>query len=404
MSTTVKTSSTVCVVGAGPVGLFTTLLLAQAGIDVAVFEREYAIVQSPRAMGYFDVTQDEFRKAGILDEVRETGLLNDQGLTWRRPRDGGILAGLPGGPDPSRYPIQLGQHVVGEIILKRLEQYPHVQVHFGHELQHLEQVDSQGTVVTTYAGGWEHTSKYLVGADGGKSAVRKLTGIELQGFTWEEFQMVALNIEYDLSSYGWGPGNAVVGDGVWGIVAKIGKGEVWRVAFGIPTSELDPDIPFDEERERERARVKLAKLLPGTNGEAVIDMISLYRLRQLCADAFVQGRIALAGDAAHLTSPVGGLGLTTGLLDAALLARNLKQIITESGPLSLLKAYGETRRDVFQNVTSPSAIFHTRLLTGTDEKDVATREEFLEKVNARDFGYLKKIGETYEKITSTRDI
>ncbi len=103
-----------------------------------------------------------------------------------------------------------------------------------------------------------------------------------------------------------------------------------------------------------------------------------------------------------MTSPVGGLGLTTGLLDAALLGRTLKKIISESQPLSLLSSYGETRRDVFQNVTSPAAIFHTRLLTGKSAEDVARRKEFLEKVNARDFSYLKTIGEAYSKITSTR--
>ncbi|KAJ0418795.1 hypothetical protein BJY00DRAFT_314706 [Aspergillus carlsbadensis] len=103
--TITKTSSKVCVVGAGPVGLFTTLLLAQAGIDVAVFEREDAIVNSPRAMGYFNVMQAKFKKVGILDEIREAGLVNSQGLKWRRPYNRGILASLPGGPDPSYYPI-----------------------------------------------------------------------------------------------------------------------------------------------------------------------------------------------------------------------------------------------------------------------------------------------------------
>jgi 2-polyprenyl-6-methoxyphenol hydroxylase-like FAD-dependent oxidoreductase len=252
---------------------------------------------------YFDVTQAEFKKAGILDEIREAGLVNDQGLKWRRPRDGGILAGLPGGPDPSHYPIQLGQDVVGEIILKRLAGFPNVEVNFGHELLHLEEIDVDGTVVTRYAGGLEHTSQYLVGADGGKSTVRKLVGIKLEGFTWEEFQMIALNIEYDLFSFGWAPGNAVVGDDIWGIVAKIGKGNLWRVAFGIPTAELDPEVPYDEERERARAQEKLAKLLPGRTDQARIDKISLYRLRQLCADTFVRGRIALAGDAAHVRHP-----------------------------------------------------------------------------------------------------
>jgi 2-polyprenyl-6-methoxyphenol hydroxylase-like FAD-dependent oxidoreductase len=214
-------------------------------------------------------------------------------------------------------------------------------------------------------------------------------------------------------------------------VANIGKGNLWRVAFGVPTSELNAEEPYDQARELTRARVALNKLLPGPTDEAVIENISLYRLRQLCADTYVKNRVALAGDAAHvstipsefnnliafvrktnlltslllqMTSPIGGLGLTTGLLDAALLARNLKKIILDSEPLSLLEIYGETRRDVYLNAAKPAAIFHTRLLTGTSEADVARRQEFIEAVNKRDFGYLKKnVGEAYGKLSSTRD-
>ncbi|KAL4996700.1 hypothetical protein BDV10DRAFT_186938 [Aspergillus recurvatus] len=247
------------------------------------------------------------------------------------------------------------------IILKRLAELPKVQVNFGHEMQHLEQIDTDGP-----------------------SLQSTLVGINMYRSTWKISILSLLTFEYDLTSLRWAPGNEVVGDGIWSIAATLGKGNLWRVAYGIPTTGPDPDVPFDEERE-------------------LIGMISFYPLRQLCADTSAQGRIALAGDSAHLTSPVGGLGLTTGLLDAAVLARTLKQIILEAAPLTLLESYGGSWRDVFQNVASPSAIFHTRLLTGTDAKDTATREEFLGKVSKLDFGYLKKIGETYEKITSARD-
>lgn len=91
------------------------------------------------------------------------------------------------------------------------------------------------------------------------------------------------------------------------------------------------------------------------------------------------------------------------MLDAALLGRVLKQIILESKPLSLLEGYGKTRKDVFENVSSPSAIHHTKMVTGMDAESIAMREEFLEKVNKRDFSYLGKLGQVYQKITSTAD-
>lgn len=105
----------------------------------------------------------------------------------------------------------------------------------------------------------------------------------------------------------------------------------------------------------------------------------------------------------QVTSPIGGLGLTTGILDAALLARTLKKIIKESAPLSLLETYGEIRRDIFENIANPSAIMHTRMLTGKNAESVAMREEFIEKVKQRDFEYLKKLGSVHQKLSSTLD-
>ncbi|KAJ4179564.1 hypothetical protein NW767_014600 [Fusarium falciforme] len=271
-------------------------------------------------MGYFDVVQDEFRKAGILEDVEKESLRNTQGLKWRKPKDGGYLAELPGGPNPNQGPLQLGQHDVAKIILRHLEKYSHVEVNFGHTLKTLEQSEADGTVITGYSvDGKEntrsHTSRFLVGSDGGKSTARQLLGVRLEGFTWEDFQMAAVNIDYDLGAYGWAPGNAVVGDDVWAIVANIAEGTLWRVAYGISSAELDPEEPFDEEREQLRCRQKLAKILPGPTHQAEIKMLSLYQPRQMCATAFVQGRVALAGDSAHV-SPASFLHPSTLVKDA----------------------------------------------------------------------------------------
>ncbi|KAH8894412.1 FAD/NAD(P)-binding domain-containing protein [Thozetella sp. PMI_491] len=396
-------SSTICVVGAGPVGLFTALLLAQAGISVAVFEKEQQIVQSPRAMGYFGVTQDEFRKAGILDDIRREALVNNQRLRWRRPKDGECIVEIPGHAEL----LQLGQHDVAKIILRHLLKYPHAEVNFGNSLEFL--VQDQSGVSTQYSVATsgivrEHTSNFLVGADGGKSSVRKHIGAQLEGFTWESFQMMALTIEYDLASLGWAPGNVVLGDDIWAIIAQVGKGTTWRIAYGIPRAELDPSEPYDEERERSRCLRTIENLLPGPTEEAVITTFSLYQPRQMCATKFTHGRVALAGDSAHLTSPLGGLGLTMGILDSALLARVLKKVILESQPLELLESsYGEIRRDVFQNVANPAAIFQTQIVVGSNEEDLAKRQEHLEHVRNQDVAYLKKYGEVYSKITSTSD-
>lgn len=231
-------------------------------------------------------------------------LVNDQGLTWRGPKDTSILAEIPGGPNPN---IQVGQHEVGKIILDHLTQYHNVEVNFGHSLQSLEQNEVDGTVISRYTFGpngniREHKSHFLVGADGGKSTTRKFINSRLEGFTWEDFQMIASNVEYDLDAQSWGPGNMVLGDDIWAIVAKVDKNNLWRVAYGVNKSELDFEKPYDKERELARCRSRLAKLLPGPIEQAEIKGISLYRLRQMSATEYVCGRVALAGDSAHVSS------------------------------------------------------------------------------------------------------
>lgn len=247
------------------------------------------------------MTQAEFRKAGILEDIRAEALINTEKLRWRKPRDGECLAEIPGSAEL----LQLGQHDVAKIILRHIAKYPCAEVHFGYSLQSLEQSDlevSSRFSVSAKAIFRKHTSKFLIGADGGKSTVRKQSGITLEGFTWESFQMMAVTIEYDLASHGWAPGNVVIGDDIWAVVAQVGKGITWRVAYGIPRTELDPDEPYDEEREQARSRRAIAKLLPGPTEKAVIDTLSLYQPRQMCATEFTKGRIALAGDSAHVST------------------------------------------------------------------------------------------------------
>lgn len=104
----------------------------------------------------------------------------------------------------------------------------------------------------------------------------------------------------------------------------------------------------------------------------------------------------------QLTNPVGGLGLTTGLMDASLLGRILKQVIVErkeSGPL--LQAYAEMRRDVFLNITNPTAMTNRKRLLGTDEETAREREEFFDKINKSDEPFIMGLVKTEMSLASS---
>ncbi|KAJ9143471.1 hypothetical protein NKR23_g6577 [Pleurostoma richardsiae] len=321
-------TSTVTIIGAGPVGLFTALALAKAGIDVVVFDSEKDVLTSPRAMIYLTVVLDEFMKMGLYDDLLEAGYANETGLSWRKP-GGQVLAkltGMPGHPV-----IQLGQHDVARIMLNHLRRHENVRVEFNTRLVEFEQ--SGETVKAIIESGAErktrkHTSQYLVGADGGKSTVRHILGIPLEGFTWNDFDVVAANIDYDVESLGWEPGNFIVDEQYWAVVARLGKGSSWRVASG-------------------------------------------------------------------------GLGLTTGFLDAALLGNVLKEIIKDGQPLARLQEYGQERRYRFLEYTNKAAITNRKRLLSTASEDVEEREEFFAQLNERNPAIFKRLLDEEFGISST---
>ncbi|CZR50380.1 related to 3-(3-Hydroxyphenyl)propionate 2-hydroxylase [Phialocephala subalpina] len=404
-----QSSSAVTIIGAGPVGLYAALLLGRAGIDVQVFDAEQFVSQSPRAIAYFPVVLGDFKKSGIYDDVVAAGFKNTIGVSWRKPKTGGQLAHL-GGNDPTKFAIHLGQHDLANIILAHLKKYPSVRLQFDARLEGLDNLVSEDRVIAHLVRGPEkvvvrHVSRFLIGADGGRSTARKLLGIPLEGFTWSDFQIIAANIIYDLDTFSdWGPANFIVDPELWSVVAKTGtkteKGYEWRVATG------ERDVggeEWDEEKALIRLRKRLELLLPGPTEEAEVVKISPYKMHQRCASTFRNGNVVLAGDAAHLTNPVGGLGLTTGLMDSSLLAPALKKILLEGEPSTLLDSYAETRRGVFLNYTNPTATANRQRLLSTDADTVKEREDLFAKINKPDIPFLKDMFEAELSICSTRD-
>ncbi|KAK0124481.1 hypothetical protein ONS95_009433 [Cadophora gregata] len=404
-----ETSSAVAIIGGGPVGLYAALLLGQAGIETHVFERESHVLQTPRAAAYFPVTLDEFKKSGIHDDVVNAGFKNTVGVSWRKPKDGGVLAFLGGG-DPDKFAVHLGQHELSNIILGHLKKYPNVTVRFGTTFVELEEEATKDQVRTHLLYGPDgtpqsHVSRFVVAADGGKSSVRKFLDIPLEGFTWKDFRIVAANIEYDLENESdWGTASYIVDPELWSVVAKLGKGPFWRIASSETLIDGDSTDSWNEAEGLKWMQRRLAAVLPGNTEKAKIIKLSPYRIHQRCASTFRKGNIVLAGDAAHLTNPTGGLGLTTGFMDAALLVRVLKQILIDGQSSALLDFYAETRRKVFLEYTSPTAIANLLRLKGTDPEVQKEREYYFDSINKRDTEFLINLGESELGVSSTWNV
>ena len=358
----------IIVAGAGPVGLVLALSLAQAGIPVLVLEAGAALVQSPRAVVYHPPSVAVLDRLGLLPALREAGVLKHN-YQWRTV-EGEILAAIDSSvlrPGDTDYPynLHLGQHRLAEIVLAALLRLDGVEVRWNHRVTAVAQ-DSAGVDVTasTPEGDVVLRAPWLVGADGAGSGVRQALGLPFEGITWPEW-FVATDIRFDFERHGFTEANFVLDPVHWAVIPKISHDGLWRFTYGEP-----PDVPRDALRAR--AEAKMRALLPG-GATPDMEAFAPYRVHTRCTDRFRVGRVLLAGDAAHIVNPVGGLGLTGGILDAAALGTALiARWHDAAGGERALDHYAAERRRIFTEIVAPTADENKRRLM---EADPARRQQ-----------------------------
>ncbi|KAH8648251.1 hypothetical protein BGZ61DRAFT_277811, partial [Ilyonectria robusta] len=379
---------TVLIVGAGPVGLFTALKLAQKGIDVVVIDSEPHVLKSARATTYMPIVLNEMEKVGLVDDLLKAGHTNREGVSFRKTNAQGgevlgalMMAAIPKGAVKYDFTgIHLGQQAVGELILKHCEAQKSFRVLWQHRFAGLKQQDDMKPIEVVAAspmGEKFFTCDYLVGADGAGSSVRRSLCIPFEGFTWNDFRFVASNVKYDFEKYGFTTANMIVDEEDWAVIARTGPGDdPWRVAFGLRT-----DVPMGDLMEH--LKEKYERLLPGPR-PLKYDLVSAnpYWAHQRVAKTWNVGRVVLAGDAAHSNNPIGGLGLTTGFLDAAALGNCLIRIIRHGEkPDELFSRYESVRRAAWVNYTNKASTDLKLRLHSTDPQIVADRQAFFDALN-----------------------
>ncbi|MXP40319.1 monooxygenase [Altererythrobacter soli] len=344
------------VVGGGPTGFITALGLAQAGADVLLIEAEDAVIDSPRAAVYHWSTLDGLERLGIRDEAERIGF-SKRDYLWlvrktgeRIEYDLSVLDGRTAFP----YNIHLGQDRLAEIARDRLSSMGNAEIRFGTRLTGLTQDEDRVRTEVEGPGGAEILeTRYLVGADGAGSTVRKALGLAFDGFTWPE-RFVATNVHHGFDAAGYGLTTMVI-DEQWGaVIVKISRDGLWRCTYM-------ENAALPEETYLERVPDAYEHLLPAEGGYR-LDRAAPYRMHQRCAETFRKGRVMLVGDAAHVTNPTGGLGLTGGLFDAFALWPTLAAVLLEGADPALLDRWADDRWRIFVEKTSPQAIANKRLV------------------------------------------
>jgi 3-(3-hydroxy-phenyl)propionate hydroxylase len=369
-------SKTLVIVGAGPVGTVLALAAAQREFQVVVLEAEDHVVDEPRAATMHPSTLDMVADLGLLDDILAEGLLARYFDFWDRPTrslvarlDHEVLRGLTAHP----YVVQVEQHKVVNMALRRLADLDNVEVRFGTPVTGVAQ-DAGGAVAFTAAG--PVRGDYLVGTDGGRSTVRKAMGIEFEGYTWPERFLVLTTLFDFQQELDFSYRNYIADPQEWVNLFKVagndGLGR-WRAVFPTGADETDEQALSDS-----GTSYRLRRLSLTVDPAAQLVHRKLYNVHQRVARSFRAGRVFLAGDAAHVNNPIGGLGLNCGIHDAVELAETLGS--ASSAGSSVLDRYEARRRPVNIEFVQQQTVNNKKRLEEKDPERIKERQAELAAV------------------------
>jgi 3-(3-hydroxy-phenyl)propionate hydroxylase len=359
----------VLIAGAGPVGLTLAAALSEFGISTLILEPTLELSTAWRASTFQPSTLELLESLGCTPKMLELGLVAP---TYQiRDRQVGVLAefDLSEIADRTRYPfrLQLEQYKYSQILIDRLQSSSSNTLLRGLSVTDVSQNAKAVEVSAVDAEGDRHTyqARYVAAADGASSTVRKALGIEFTGMTYaERFLILSTPFNYqkhlpDLSlvNYIWDPVEPLM-------LLRIP--DVWRVMFTIPQTVDEASLNTPAAIQQRMRNVV------GADDKTTFEVASVqsYRVHQRIAERFRDGRVMLIGDAAHINSPVGGLGLNSGIHDALDLAVRLDRVLS-GGSESELDRFAQVRRAVALNVVRQLSHRNTRQMT----EHVATKRQ-----------------------------
>ena len=331
----------VIIVGAGPIGLVATYWLARLGIPVVTLEREAGVPADMRASTFHPPSMDLMEEFGITPKLVAAGVpapkwqIRIHETKESVVFDLGVLAQDTAHP----YRLQCEQARLNRILVGEIEKLDNVDLRFGAEVSEVTQ-DGNGVAVTATRGGKTEvlTGRYVIGADGARSIVRKSFGIDFHGkaypetltltvtdFRFEDHIPGLLNVNYHWRE-----------EGNYSLM-KVPF--AWRSGARLREGQDLSDVLSDEAAERHFQTIWPKK------GPYTIIYRGSYRAHRRIAATFNTGRAFLAGDAAHLNDPQGGMGMNSGIHDAINLAHTIRAVLDGADPAAFDR-YTRQRRTV----------------------------------------------------------
>jgi 3-(3-hydroxy-phenyl)propionate hydroxylase len=348
----------VLIAGAGPVGLVAAANLARSGVPVTVFEAGSDLSEESRASTFHPPTLDMLDRLGAAKPLIAQGLVAPA-FQYRSKKHGVLaqfdfsaIADATGHP----YRVQSEQSKLTRILYEELCGRPNVDVQFDAQVRHVTLDRSSVELAIERKGRSETQSgRWLIGADGARSEVRRTLGIPFEGFTWpERFLVVSTPFDFRAVIPGLVAVSYVTDPVRWHFLLQIPG--LCRVMFPIAAHESDelalrPDF----------AQSLMATVVPGISSYEVAH-VTLYNVHQRVAKTFQRQRAFLVGDAAHINNPLGGMGMNGGIHDAINLTSRLAEVWHGTKPETELERYDKQRRLVTLEYIEKQSIQNKRNL------------------------------------------
>ncbi len=355
----------VIIAGAGPVGCTAALHLVQHGIPVVLLEAEADRPVTLRASTWHPPTMDMMDDLGIAEDLKAQGLIA-QRYQYRDRRTGEVAEfdlSLLEGETRHPYRVQTEQWKMTRLVWALLqEKYGHLATClFNHQVLGVHQHgDGVEVLCWTDAGEKLIEGSYVIGTDGANSAVRKAMAIVYDGFTYPEKFMVA-STPYPLEEKfpGLAYVNYVSDPEEWLVLLKTVT--LWRVLIPTDPAVEDDALFLSDAWIQDRLQHMAPHDTPYEIGHR-----TLYRVHQRVATTYQRGRVLIAGDAAHINNPLGGMGMNGGIHDAVNLAEKLVQIHEGADADALLDLYDRQRREICVRYVQAHTIQNKKLMEAKD--------------------------------------
>lgn len=372
----------IVIAGAGPVGCSTAMYLAQHDIPVIVLEAEETVPIDLRASTFHPPTLDMMEDLGLIEGLIKQGLKvhHYQHRDRRTNNVAKFQMSLLGSETKHPYRLQCEQYKMTGLAVEALSKYPHAEVRFGTRVKGYREVESGVDVLVQSKEGEELIrGSYLIGTDGANSIVRQASGVRFKGMTYPELFLVA-STSYRFEDYfeDLSLVNYVADPDEWCVL--LATVDFWRVLIPTPVEGSDEHFLSDEFIQNRLHR------LAQNDGNFEILHRTLYRVHQRVAETYrARDRVLLAGDAAHVNNPLGGMGMNGGIHDGINLAEKLVDIIKNGKDRNdLLDLYDRQRRGICEKFILKHTSENKKLMEAKEKGVQKARQEKLSLVSNDD--------------------